>query len=151
LLALTGIPRAITKARSFSAFPTNRTWTDSPNTDFPQANKEQSMLLQRVMNAGPPPLARSAGTHGEHICRAIAMLGIEWKEIQQRSELKGRKVSSLHQGRIVAQLKKRKKKKKVLHCFTNHGDAATAQSGRWAAHSSGRSLFHPLVPHLKTL
>jgi hypothetical protein len=80
------------------------------------------------------------------------MLGIGGKEMQQRSELKGRKVSSLHQGRIVAQLKKRKKKKKkVLHCFTNHGDAATAQSGRLAAHSSGRSLFHPLVPHLKTL
>ncbi len=58
------------------------------------------------------------------------MLGIEEKEMQQRSERIGRKVSSLHQGRIVAQLKKRKKKKKVLHWFTNHGDAATAQSGR---------------------
>jgi len=110
LLALAGIARAMTKARSFSAFATNRTWTDSPNTDFPQANKEQSMPLQRVINAGPPPLARSAGTHGEHICRAIAMLGIERKEMQQRSERIGREVSSLHQGRIVAQLKKRKKK-----------------------------------------
>jgi hypothetical protein len=80
------------------------------------------------------------------------MLGIEGKEMHQRSERIGRKVSSVHQGRIVAQLKKRKKKKKkVLHWFTNHGDAATAQSGRWAAHSSGRSLLHPLVPHLTTL
>jgi hypothetical protein len=43
------------------------------------------------------------------------MLGIERKEMQQRSERIGREVSSLHKGRIVAQLKKRKKKKKVLH------------------------------------
>ncbi|CAN5957955.1 unnamed protein product [Sphagnum jensenii] len=62
--------------------------------------------------------------------------------MQQRSELKGRKVSSLHQGRIVAQLKKRKKKKKkVLHCFTNHGDAATAQSGRCMKHIPSQIFF----------